>query len=174
MLTTGMKFYVMDTTVSPHTVLTIDQLKGASIVGGGQRKKIDISNFDSQAYDELTGGRAAPLELTGELILDMTNMNHQKLKALFEAEAAGSAASTQIYAGMSDATNAPTVVAGVLTPAQSATPKKWLRSGIEVSGYVSSITPKAADNDVLRCDFKFQFSGKPTWTVKGQPIATTY
>lgn len=172
--TSGVTLYLMDTTVSPHTVIAVAQLKGASMVGGGARKKIDISNFDSAAYDELTGGRAAPPELSGELVLDLSNTTHQKIKALFEAEAAGTAGNTSVYAGFSNATNAPTVVAGVLTPAQSASPKKWLRSGILGNGYLSNLTPKAADNDVWRADLKLQYTGKAVWSVKGQVVATTY
>jgi len=172
--TSGVKLYVMDTSVSPHVAIPVDQLKGATMVGGGQRKKIDISNFDSAAYDELQGGRAAPPELTGELVLDLTNTNHQALKKLFEAQAAGTAANSACYAGFADASSPPTVVAGVLTPPETASPKKWARSGIQGNGYCSNITPKAADNDVWRGDFKWQYSGKATWTVKGQAISLSY
>ncbi len=172
--TSGVSLFIMDTSVSPHTVITVAQLKGANMVGGGQRKKIDISNFDSLAYDELTGGRVAPPEGSGELVLDLTNTSHQKVKALIEAQAAGSAANTQVYAGFSDGTVAPTVVAGALQPPVSASPKHWTRSGILGTCYLSALSPKAADNDVWRCDLKWQYSGKATWNVKGQVVASTY
>jgi hypothetical protein len=172
--TSGVTLYIMDTTVSPHTVITVAQLKGANMVGGGQRKKIDISNFDSLAYDELQGGRIAPPEGSGELVLDLTNTSHQKLKALIEAQADGSAANTQAYAGFSDGSVPPTVVAGVLQPPVSASPKHWTRSGILGTVYLSAVSPKAADNDVWRCDFKWQYSGKASWNVLGQLISLTY
>ena len=172
--TSGVKIYLCSTVASPHTVLPVDQLKGVSMFGGGSRKKIDISNFDSMAYDELQGGRAAPPEATGELVLDLGNTNHKGLKLLFEAQASGSAPVSNVYAGFSNSTAAPTIVAGALQPPVTASPKHWSRSGILGNAYISTLTPKGADNDVWRADFKMQFTGKAAWSVKGQTMATTY
>jgi len=104
----------MDPTVSPHVVLAIPALKGFTGVGGGKRKKIDISNMDSAGYNEITGGRADPPEASGEIVLKKTLAGHQALKKLFEAQAAGSIGNLEVFVGDGDATNAPTIVAGHL------------------------------------------------------------
>lgn len=171
--TVGTKVYVMDTTVSPHVVLPCDQLKGFAPLNG-QRKKIDESSMDSAGADEYTGGRVAPGESSGEVVFDPTNANHQALIKLFKAQANGTANNTQFYVGNSDATSAPTVVAGVLQPAQSTTPKKWLRTGFLQGCYISKFQIKYADNDVIRADLSLQGSGFPVLSVKGQAIALTY
>lgn len=173
-VTAGSQFYLLNPLVSPHVALLVPQLKGATGIGGGARKKIDASNFDSGAYDELQGGRAAPPELSGELVLDLTNTGHQQLKALFEAAAAGTIGTLQAYLGQSDDSDAPTVVTGNLQPAQTASPKHWKRSGFLGNGYLSDITPNAADNDIWRATFKFQWTGAVKWSVKGDIISKTY
>ncbi len=173
-VTAGSQLYVLQTVTSPHSVLLIPQLKGASAVGGGQRKKIDISNFDSAAYDELQGGRIAPPELQGELVLKLSIAGHQTLKALFEAGAAGTIGTLQFYLGQSDASGAPTIVTGNLQPPQTASPKKWVRSGFSFSGYIASLQPSAVDNDVWRAKFGIQITGAATWQNKGDAIAKTY
>jgi hypothetical protein len=137
-------------------------------------KAIDKSNMDSGAYDELTGGRAAPPEMSGELVLDKSNAGHQAAKALFEAANQGLIDTLQIFVGDSDATDAPTIVTGVLTPPQTASPKKWARSGTFGDGYISSLTPKKADNDIDRADLSIQWTGKASWVNKGDPIAKVY
>jgi hypothetical protein len=171
--TVGTKVYVMNTTVSPHTVIPCDQLKGFAPLNGS-RKKVDISNMDSSGADENTGGRVAPGESSGEVVFDPTNVNHQALIKLFTAQASGTAKDTQFYVGNSDATSIPTVVAGLLQPAQSASPKKWQRSGFLQNCYISKFQIKYADNDVIRADLSLQGSGFPVMSVKGQAIALTY
>jgi hypothetical protein len=164
----------MDTTVSPHVVLPCDQLKGFAPLGG-PRKKIDTSNMDDAGADSLAGGRSAPGESSGEVVFNPKNTNHQKLIKLFKAQCnATTAALTQFYVGNSDATNAPTVVAGALQPAQTATPKKWARTGFLQDCYISDFQIKYADNEVIRADLKVQGSGFPVLSVKGEVIANTY
>lgn len=262
----------------------VPQLKGFSPVGGGQKKKIDISNMDSQAYDEYLGGRVAPSEASGELVLDLTNPGHQIVKALFEAGAQGTIGNIQCYVGQAGNTLAPTVGGGnllfppvtagsglaapvqsslatatsggtlaagtyyyvvtalnangetvasneknivttgatstvtvswsavtgatgyniyrsnatgtetflisvgavvtytdtgsgtptsVLPPANNTT-GTWARSGMLANCYVASLTPKAADNDVWRADFKLQVTGATNWQVIGQGCGKQY
>jgi hypothetical protein len=171
--TVGTKVYVMDTSVSPHLVLPCDQLKGFAPLNGS-RKKIDVSNMDSSGADENTGGRVAPGESAGEVVFDPTNANHQALIKLFTAQASGTAKDTQFYVGNGDATSAPTIAAGVLQPAQTASPKKWQRTGFLQGCYISKFQIKYADNDVIRADIALQGSGFPKMSVKGQAIALTY
>jgi hypothetical protein len=64
--------------------------------------------------------------------------------------------------------------AGLLQPAQSASPKKWQRSGFLQNCYISKFQIKYADNDVIRADLSLQGSGFPVMSVKGQAIALTY
>jgi hypothetical protein len=172
--TVGTTVYILDKSVSPHLVIAVAALKGFSGVGGGKRKKIDASNMDSQGYNENAGGRADPPEASGEIVLKKSVVGHQKLKKLFEAQANGTVGNIDIYVGDGDAANAPTVVAGVLVPPQTASPKHWARSGTLGSGYISSLSPKKVDDDIDRADFAFQFSGGATWQNKGDVIATTY
>jgi hypothetical protein len=171
--TVGTKVYVMDTSVSPHVVLPCDQLKGFTPLNGA-RKKIDKSNMDSAGADENTGGRVAPGESSGEVVFDPTNVNHQALIKLFTAQASGTAKDTQFYVGNSDATAAPTVVAGALVPPQTASPKHWNRTGFLQDCYISKFQIKYADNDVIRADLSLQGSGFPVLSVKGEVIANTY
>lgn len=173
MSTVSNKVYIMDTSVSPHVVIPADQLKGFSPIGGAL-KKIDKSNMDSVGADEFAAGRMASSEASGELVLDLTNANQLKLFKLLKAMANGTATNSSFYVGGADAASAPTVVAGVLVPAQSASPKKWLRSGIQQDCYVSKWSDKRVDNDIVRVDIAFQGSGMPVYTKKGDPIATTY
>jgi hypothetical protein len=172
--TQGSTLYVVDSSISPKTVIAIPYIKGLSNVGGGKASQLNGSNMDSGAYDEYAAGRAAPPEMSGELVLDKSNVGHQKAKTLFELSNAGTIGNLQIYVGDSDAANAPTLVLGVLTPPTSASPKKWLRSGTQGNAYISSFLPKKADNDLERADISLQWSGKGTWTVKGDVIAKTY
>ena len=173
MSTVSNKVYIMDTSVSPHIAIPADQLKGFSPIGGAL-KKIDKSNMDSVSADEYTPGRMAPSEASGELILDLTNANQKKLFKLLKAMAAGTAANSTFYVGGADAASPPTVVAGVLTPAQSASPKKWLRTGILQDCYIAKWSDKRVDNDIVRVDISFQGSGLPVYSVKGEAIALTY
>lgn len=171
--TVGTELYILDNRASPAVVLKVPQLKGISPTAGGKRKKIDTSNMDSKGYDENQGGRAAPPEAVGELVLDMTNAAHQAIKAIFELGAAGTLGTIQYYVGQADGNGLPpTVVTGVLTPPQATT--KWARSGYLASGYVATFQPKFVDNDVIRADFGFQLSGGAVFSNKGDPIATTY
>ena len=173
--TVGTQLYVLNTSVSPHVVLLIPQVKGFSPTLGGKRKKIDISNMDSAGYDENAGGRAAPPEATGEMVLDMTNTGHQAIKALFEAGAQGTIGDVELYIGNSDANGVPpTIVAGHLVPPQTTSPKHWTRSGSLVTGYIATFQPKYADDDVIRADFGFQISGAGKMSVKGDLSTKTY
>ena len=173
-VTAGTRVYLLNLLVSPHVALLVPQLKGLSAVGGGQRKKIDTSNFDSGAYDEMQGGRAAPPETSGELVLDLTNTGHQTTKALFEAGAAGSIGLIPFIACESDDSTAPLVQGGILIGAQTASPKHWKGSGYYGYCYISNLTAKAPDNDVWRADFKIQVTGKTTWFAKGDLATKTY
>lgn len=171
--TVGSKVYIMDTSVSPHVAIPADQLKGFAPIGGAL-KKLDISNMDSQGADEYAPGRMASAEATGELIFDPTNANQMALFKLLKAMASGTAANSTFYVGNNDAPDPPTVVAGVLTPAQTTTPKKWKRTGVDQGCYVSKWNIKCQDNEVIRVDIGFQGSGLPRVTRKGDAIATTY
>lgn len=172
--TSGTQFYLLNLLASPVAPLLVPQLKGASNIGGGAVKKIDISNFDSAAYDEYKGGRAAPPELSGEVVLDLTNTGHQELKALFEASAAGTIGTLQGYIGQSNGAGAPTVTSGALIPPKTTSPVEWARGGMIGFGYLSDITPSAADNDVWRATFKFQWTGQVLWQNKGDVITKQY
>lgn len=172
--TVGSKVYLVDRSTSPPTIISVTALKGFSNVGGGKRKKIDKSNMDSVAYNEVQGGRADPPEATGEIVLKKSVANHQKLKKLFEAQANGSVDNIECWVGDGDGTAPPTLVSNVLVPPQTASPKKWARSGTLGVGYISTFSPKKVDDDIDRAEFAFQFSGGVTWQNKGDPIATTY
>jgi len=172
--TVGTTMYVLDASVSPHAVLAIPALKGLSNVGGGKRKKIDKSTFDSVGYNENQGGRADPPEATGELVLNKSLVGHQKVKALFEAQARGAVDNIEVFIGDADGTAPPTIVGGHLVAPQTASPKKWARSGTLGVGYISSFSPKKVDDDIDRADFAFQFSGGATWVNKGDLISITY
>jgi len=171
--TVGSAMYVVDMTASPPAVLLIPQMKGISGVGGGKRTKIDISNMDSQGYNENAGGRADPPEATGEMVLSKKIAGHVKVKKLFEAQALGSVANIPCYVADGDGTAPPTLVSGVLIPPKSGSPGTWTRSGTLGVGYISQFAPKKADNDVDRCDFAFQYSGGATWNVKGDATTVT-
>lgn len=172
--TAGSRVYLLNSLVSPHVALLVPQLKGLSNVGGGPRKKIDVSNFDSAAYDEYQGGRAAPPETSGELVLDLTNTGHQTLKALFEAGAAGTIGLIPFLVCESDDLTAPLVQGGILVGAQTTSPKHWKGSGFYGYCYVADLSAKGADNDVWRADFKLQVTGKTTWFAKGDVATKTY
>jgi hypothetical protein len=172
--TQGSTLYVVNTLVSPIAVIPIPFIKGLSNIGGGKVKAIDKSNMDSGAYDELTGGRAAPPEMSGEIVLDKSNTGHQAAKALFEAANEGTIDTLQIFVGDSDSSAVPTLVTGTLTPPQTASPKHWARSGTLGNGYISNLMPKKADNDIDRMDIAIQWSGKASWVSKGDVIAKTY
>jgi len=173
-VTAGTRVYLLNSLISPHVALLVPQLKGLSNVGGGPRKKVDVSNFDSGAYDELQGGRAAPPETSGELVLDLTNAGHQSLKALFEAGAAGSIGLIPFIVCESDDSTAPVVANGILTGAVTASPKHWKGSSHYGYCYISDLSAKAADNDVWRADFKLQVTGKTTWAAKGDLATKPY
>jgi hypothetical protein len=173
--TPGTKLYFLDVTVSPHIVVAVTALKGFSPAGGGKRKKNDKSNFDSSAYNENQGGRIDPPEASGQIILLKTDSSHQKLKALMEGQANGTYSNdTQWFLADSDATSPPTIVASVLTPPQTASPKHWARSGIKLVGYIATLQPKYEDDNIIMADFAIQVSGAPTWYAKGDLIAKTY
>lgn len=166
--------YIENPLVSPHVALAVVALKGFSPAGGGKRKKIDISNMDSVGYNENFGGRADPAEAAGEIILMKSNTGHQTLKKIWEAQLVGTVGNIEVFVGDSDATAVPTIVAGVLVPPQTASPKKWARSGEKFEGYISTLQPKYQDDDVIRADFAIQVSGATTWYNKGDLISLTY
>jgi hypothetical protein len=171
--TVGSKVYFLDTSVSPHVVIPIDQLKGFAPVGG-PRKKIDKSNMDSSGCDEYEGGRAAPAEASGELVLDMTNAHHQAIRRAFKAGANGTIGPLQFYDGDSDGSSPPTIVTGNLTPPTTGSPKTYTRSGRAGLGYIADFSVKKTDNDIIRADFKVQPTGFWAETVKGDAFAKTY
>lgn len=172
--TSGTRVYLLNTLISPHVALLVPQLKGLSNVGGGPRKKIDVSNNDSGAYDEYQGGRAAPPETSGELVLDLTSTGHQTLKSLFEAGAAGTIGLIPFVVCESDDSTAPLVQGGILVGAQTASPKHWKGSGFYGNCYVADLSAKGSDNDVWRADFKLQVTGKTFWFAKGDLATKTY
>lgn len=172
-LTPGSQLFVLDASVSPHVVVTVVALKGFSPLGG-KRKKIDISNFDSAGYDENVGGRAAPPEARGSIILLKSNSSHQALKRIMEAQVSSGLGNAQFFLGDNDATSPPTIVANVLTPPQTSSPKHWARSGEGFNGYISDLSPKYEDNNAIMADFGVQLSGKTTWYNKGDVISKTY
>ena len=173
-LTPGTVLYVLDASVSPHVVVAVAALKGFSPAGGGKRKKIDISNFDSAGYNENVGGRADPSEASGQIILLKSNSSHQALKRIMEAQVSSGLANAQFFLGDNDATSPPTIVTGTLTPPQTASPKHWARSGLSFTGYIAQLTPKYEDDNAVMADFSVQISGKTTWYVKGDVISKTY
>lgn len=166
--------YIENPLVSPHTMIAVPALKGFSPAGGGKRKKVDKSNFDSVGYNENQGGRADPAEASGEIILMKSLVGHQNLKKIFEAQAQGTTGNVNVFVGDSDGAGAPTFVATVFTPPQTASPKKWARSGESFQGYISNLSPKYQDDDIIRADFAIQISGATTWYNKGDAIALTY
>lgn len=171
--TPGSRLYFLDESVSPAVVRYVVALKGFGPLGG-KRKKLDKSNMDSLAYNENQGGRFDPPEATGQIILLKSNATHQALKAIAEAQASSGLANTQWFLADNDNTSAPTNVAGVLTPPQTASPKHWDRSGETFSGYISTLQPKYDDDSLIMCDFGVQLSGATTWISKGDLIAVTY
>lgn len=171
--TVGGKLFVMDRSTSPPAVLPVDQLKGFSPVGG-PRKKIDKSNTDSAGCDEYAGGRAAPSEATGELVLDMTNPHHQALRKLFKWGANGGG-NISYFFGDSDGTAPPTIKNGALRPPVTGSPAgTWARSGRYGDCYVSDFSVKETDNDIVRADLKLQTSGFATEVVKGDTTTKMY
>lgn len=173
--TPGTKLFFLDVSVSPHVVVAVTALKGFSPAGGGKRKKNDKSNFDSGGYNENQGGRIDPPEAAGQIILLKSDTSHQTLKKLFEGQAVGIYTNDlQWFLADSDDTTAPTNVAGVLTPPQTASPKHWKRSGEAFVGYIATLQPKYEDDSLIMADFAIQISGKTTWYNKGDVVAKTY
>lgn len=171
--TVGSKLYLLNKSVSPPTVLSIDQMKGFAPVGG-PRKKIDKSNTDSAGCDEYAGGRSAPSETSGELVLDMTNVNHQTLRKLFKWGAAGGG-NISFYHGDSDGVAPPVIKSGALRPPSTGSPAGiWSRSGRYGDCYVSDFSEKLADNEVVRADLKLQISGFASNVVKGEQTTKIY
>lgn len=172
--TVGTNVYLVDRTVSPAVIVAIPALRGLSNVGGGSAKKLDKSNMDSTGSDEYIPGRNAPAEATGEIVLVKSLAGHQKVKKLYQKGCDGTIDHIDIYVGDGDATNAPTLITGTLTPPKTASPVKWARSGTLGVGYISKFAPKKQDNDIDMADFGIQWSGTPTWQVKDELISLTY
>jgi hypothetical protein len=171
--TVGSKLYLMDKSKSPPAVLAVDQLKGFSPIGG-PRKKIDKSNTDSAGCDEYAGGRSAPAEASGELVLDLSNVNHQSLIKLFKWGASGGA-NISYYDGDSDSPAPPTIKNGALRPPVTGSPAgSWSRSGQYGDCYVSDFSIKKVDNDIVRADVKIQTSGFATSVLKGDLTTKSY
>lgn len=170
--TQGCRLYFIDNTVSPNVVRYVDALKDFNGLGG-DAKDIDITNQDSLAYEERAKGLIAPSNPAGTIIYNVASTGYQALKKLQEA---GQGSLTQFYYAFGDAANTvvPTIVTGVLTPPQTASPRHWARSGWTFYGYVKGLGRKAPTNDVIMCDFKATSTGKITEYVKGELVAITH
>ncbi len=166
--TQGFEVFLLDDRVSPPVALKVDLLRDFNGLGG-PAKKIDTTTFSNTNTESYVKGLIAPTETTGTLIFAPDSDAHQYLIEL--EKRTGTTATIQLFAGSSDGTSPPTVVAGVLTPPSAGTPADWTRSGFWTELYVSKVNIKNAVNDVQMADLAVQPSGELKMYVKGE--ATT-
>lgn len=159
--TQGCRLYFID---ENDAVAYVDALKNFS-GAGGQKKKIDITNQDSESYNEFVGGLIDPGNPSGTIIFNQGSAAHLSLKKLQESNGGV----TQWYFAFGDAANTevPTIVSGVLTPPDDVS-NNWTRSGFLFSGYVDKFQYKADTDDVIMADFGVQASGAIKIVVKGE------
>lgn len=170
--TQGCRLYFVDNTVSPAVIRYVDALKDFNGLGG-DAKDIDITNQDSLAYEERAKGLIAPSNPGGTIIYNVASTGWQSLKRLQEA---GQGSTTQWFYALGDAANTvvPTLVAGVLTPPETASPRHWARSGWKFNGYCKGLIRKAATNDMVMADFKATSTGQILEYTKGDLIAAIH
>lgn len=166
------QLYIMNKTVSPAVAVVIAQLQGLDGIGG-QASSIKLSNFDSPGYEEYAKGLVDPGKPSGNVVFNYGDTGHQLLQKLLGM---GQGSTTSFFYGASDATNAPTVVAGVLTPPKSGVSpsQTWARSGHTFDGFVAEFGISAQVNNVLMAKLSLQASGAVKFVTKGVATSITY
>lgn len=109
------QIYMMNPTISPKVAVVMPGVQGIDGLGG-KKSSIKTTSFDSVGYEEYAPGLVDPGTPGGNIVFDYNNTTHQLLQKLLGL---GTSSSTTFFYAAADAVFAPTVVAGVLTPAKS-------------------------------------------------------
>lgn len=164
-VTQGSQLYIQNKTVSPNTAVVVESVQGIDGLGG-QASSIKLTNFDSPGYEEYAKGLVDPGKPGGNIVLNFGSPAHQLLNKLLSM---GQGATTSFFYGAADGVAAPTIVAGVLTPAKTGSPGTYSRSGWLYDGFVAEFTISAQVNNVMMAKFTAQATGARQMIVKGEP-----
>ena len=154
----GTHLYFVDNLTTPATPTLVKMSCPASLsgVGSGAKDQIDVTCLDALTDREYLSGLASPSAISVPYNFDPKQVSHQLLNQM---KADGG--TTEFMICLSDGTDAPTLVGGVLTA-----PLATKRTSIKFVAYVAENTVEFATNEVVKGTVSLQRSGSETWVYK--------